>query len=407
MNKKVMGKAGYFGKICLLLARTLKLSKTVSNCDTKHLVEIEIKSQKMLKKFNGRYYKIDEKHDDLILLNAKKDTHLVGKKIYFRSPVTCACGNEVCQKCFGRTSLLNMDIADGVSGFEVEETTKVVNQMILSTKHLLTTISEKIEFNDVFYKFFSITAGEVNPVLNNDEIEDLDNWAVWIDPNSLQKSDELDDDSSFNTFIMGKFYVQNLVTKEYLEVYPSEEREMYLTEDCLNLMKKGKGYIKFKDMEEDTALFELEIMNNELTKPLYQLMDLLNTAKKDSPDMTYSEMVQIFTELLIESKIDAMALSGELIINRLIRNDPDEDFERPDFTEDEIPPYQIYTVLKALENNKSALVGLSSQNIKRQLLSDDLITKKTGTSFIDPFFKKKTSTKRLKNIHKHLKNKQR
>lgn len=141
--------------------------------------------------------------------------------------------------------------------------------MILSTKHLLTTISEKIEFNDTFYKFFSLSAGEINPVLNNDVIENLDDWAVWIDPNTIQKSDELDDDSSFNTFINGKFYVQNLVTKEYFEVSSTEEREMYLTEECLELMRKGKGYIKFKDMEDDTTLFELVILNNELTKPLY------------------------------------------------------------------------------------------------------------------------------------------
>ena len=134
-------------------------------------------------------------------------------------------------------------------------------------------------------------------------------------------------------------------------------------------------------------------------------MDLLNTARKDQPELSYSEMTQKFTELLLEAKIDAMALSGELIINRLIRNDPDEDFERPDFTLDEIPPYQIYTVLKALFNNKSALIGLSSQDIKKQLLSDDLITKKTGTSYIDSFFKKDTSTKRLKDIHNIVKNK--
>lgn len=123
--------------------------------------------------------------------------------------------------------------------------------------------------------------------------------------------------------------------------------------------------------------------------------------------MTLSEMAQKFTDLLVEAGIGAMALSGELIINRLVRNDPDDNFSRPDFSNDEIPPYQIYTILKALEKNKSALIGLSSQNIKRQLLSDELVTKKTGTSYIDPFFKKKISTKRYIDIHNKLKNKKR
>lgn len=97
----------------------------------------------------------------------------------------------------------------------------------------------------------------------------MDDWAIWIDPNDLQKSDELDDDSSFNTFINGKFYVQNLVTKEYIEIHAMDDREMYLTEEALELLKIGKGFIKFKDMSEETTLFELVIMNNELTKPLY------------------------------------------------------------------------------------------------------------------------------------------
>lgn len=79
----------------------------------------------MLAKYNGRYYKKDG-DDNLYLLNAKKDKDLIGQTLHFRSPVTCACGNEVCHKCFGTTSLLNLDIMDGVSGFEVEETTKVV-----------------------------------------------------------------------------------------------------------------------------------------------------------------------------------------------------------------------------------------------------------------------------------------
>ena len=44
LNKKVMGKAGYFSKMILMLASTLKMSKTVSDCGTRHLVEYDIKN---------------------------------------------------------------------------------------------------------------------------------------------------------------------------------------------------------------------------------------------------------------------------------------------------------------------------------------------------------------------------
>lgn len=401
-NKKVMGSAGYFGKLVVLLVRTLSLSKTVDNCDTKHLLPITIKNDKMLKKYNSRYYKINTK-DDLSILDSSKDKHLIGQTILLRSPITCACENdEVCHKCFGVTSLLSADISDGVSAYEAEEITKKVNQDVLSIKHLLTTVSEQIVFNKDFYKFFNIVAGGIHPLLDTTEIDDLDNWAIWINPSDLKKSDEMDSDSFFNTYIEGKFYVENMITKEVIEIKSEDNREMFLTEECLTLMKKNRGYIKFKDMDDDTVLFELIIVNNELTRPLYELMDLLNKSRKKGETITYQDMAQKMTELLVDSGIDAMSVAGELIINRLIRKDPDETFERPDFSKEDIGDYQIYTLLKALRNNKSPLIGLASQDIKLQLLSDD-ITKKHGSSYIDPFYKQKTSTKRLKDIHKYLK----
>ena len=64
--------------------------KSCRNCNTKHLVEIEITSAKMLAKFNGRYYK-DDLNGKLKLIDSDRDTHLINKTIYLRSPITCAC----------------------------------------------------------------------------------------------------------------------------------------------------------------------------------------------------------------------------------------------------------------------------------------------------------------------------
>lgn len=254
------GRAGYFGKVVLELARTLSLSKTVSDCNTKHLLEIEVKNKKMLAKYDGRYYKENE-YDDLKVLDASKDKDLIGKTLLFRSPVTCACKDEICHKCFGRTSLLNIDIADGVAGFEVEEWTKEVEQRILSAKHLLTTISERIQFNDDFDRFFNLCAGEINPIISESTVEDLDDWAIYIEKDSIQKSVELDDDSSFNNYIETGFYVMNTVTKEKIWIHTDEGKEIYLTDECLSLLKRNM--IKFKDLSDDTTLFEMIIMNGQ------------------------------------------------------------------------------------------------------------------------------------------------
>ena len=112
-------------------------------------------------------------------------------------------------------------------------------------------------------------------------------------------------------------------------------------------------------------------MNNELTKPLYNLMDLLNKERAEDIDESIDSISQKFLDLLIESKIDANVVAAELIINRLIRSVKNP-YERPDFSKEKLEPYMIYTVSRALERNKSPLIGISFQNIKRQLLSDEL-----------------------------------
>lgn len=399
MNKKVMGNAGYFGKLVLLLARTLSLSKTVSDCGTKHYLKIYIKTPQMLQKYNNRYY-VDA-NGEIRLVNARKDTQLIGTWVNFRSPITCSCHDEVCHVCFGRTSTMNFDISAGVVGFEVEEFTKVVNQMILSAKHLLTTVSEKINFSEEFNRFFKLYCGEVSPKIGDDAIPDIEDWAVWIDPTSVQKADELDEDSSFNSYVLGGFYVQNMKTHESIWISTDEDRELFLTDDLIDLVRKGRGYARFSEMNELTTLFSIVIMNNELTKPLYSLMSLLNSKAKADQNVTsnYHEMAQKFTDLLLDAKIGATALSGELIISRLIRKDPDVDFERPDFTKDEVGKYKILTVSRAIEHNKSPLLGFAGQDIKRQLMSDNLVTIKNAPSYIDAHFKKTTSTERFIEDH--------
>ena len=215
--------------------------------------------------------------------------------------------------------------------------------------------------------------------------------------------EEQDYDSLYNTCISnGRIYIRYVgkgKSKEDITIQAVGEKEIFLSELALDLMKKGKGLIYFKDLDDDCKLFEMVILNQELTKPLYELMDLLNKQRADEINDTITSISQKFLDLLIESKIDASVIAAELIINRLIRSAVNI-YERPDFTKDEIEPYNIYTVSKALEKNKSPLVGISFQNIKRQLLSDELYEDRDGTSFIDPFYWENIPTKNLKEYAK-------
>lgn len=381
MNNSKMGPAGYFGKTVLILARTVGLSRTVSDCNTVHGVRIEIKDEHWLEKLHDRWYRLDDS-DDYHLLNAKKDKHLIGKTIILRSPVTCALQDSVCAKCFGRNAILNYDIADGLGAFGCEEISKVVNQNILSVKHLLTTISNIIKFNESFYKYFEILGGDIFVKEDNNFVHDdgSEDYVIYIDPKNLSHVDEMDGDFMFNTLFRGAFMVINRQTGEADAVTCTTVEELYPTEKCIQLIKKGNGYIDFADIGED-ALFSVDIQNNELTRPLYNIMHLIKNSS-NTVNETIDSMTQKFISYIIEANMDATAVQCEMIINRLVRS-VENPYDRPDFTKEDLEDYRMLSVSQAIRSNHSPLLGLSFEKVKSQMVAYDTFHERRGTSYLD------------------------
>ena len=386
MNKKVMGMAGYFGKSVLILSLTQSLSKTVYDCGTNHYCHVYIRDKSILEKYDRRYYKVNN-DQSLRVLNADKDTNLIGKTILLRSPTKCCLGNgEICHVCYGKNASLALDIADGAPGFGSQEITKVINQMILSAKHLLSTISENVVFNDRFYDFFNLVADEVITSTANSPVDDINEWAIYIDMNDIELHDDMDDATSYNTSIpSGRFYVRNLKTSESYLIESVSEKELFLTDDVIQMVKKNNGLIKFKDIEDGQCIFNIDIMNNELTKPLYDIMNLLN--RKRDREYTIDSMVEYFCDLLVQSGIAAHSLQAEIIIRCLVRRGDNKMFY-PDFSHVKEPKYVILTIEQAIESYPSPLLGLTYQDLKEQILADETFFEKSSDAYIDELFKK-------------------
>lgn len=272
----------------------------------------------------------------------------------------------------------------GLGVFESQEMTKDLEQKILSAKHLLSTRSEKIEFNDEFYKYFSLSVGEVN--LSLEDVEDINDLAIYVIPEEISKMEEFDNDSTYNTYISsGRFFLRNLKTKEDTEIKILRDKELYITTEAIQIIRANNGLLKFKDVDQDMQIFEVIIMNNELTKPLYDLMSLLDSDKKEGFDeINIDNVSQRFLDIIVQT-IGASMVSAEILLNRLIRK-PDDVMTRPDFTKKKMPPYYIYTVTKVLENNESITIGLGFENLKRQLTNSNL-DRRTSPSYMDIFFK--------------------
>ena len=384
-----MGKSGHFARKTMLLVSNVTLRDDDKACNSVHPIEYEIKTKEHLRRFVGRYYKLYNERNFHVLKG--DETHLIGQKILVKSPITCGSKHGVCRECYGDVMYhTNKNVAIGSYAGAV--ITNPVSQSVLSAKHLLTTISETIKFNKEFYDFFILSANEI--MINTDN-ENLMDYSLVIIGENIVSINELDE-GEFNQFLT-MFHIKNNKTGETVEIFEETGKDMYLSPDLMKTMGIGSGKkpkkiyeANLSDLPDDSRLFIMEIENNELTRPLYNIMGLLDTKerRRQMNIETLDDLAQKMLDLLIESKINVMSVHGEVILNPLIRSNEDI-LKRPNFTKyKSAQDYQILTVEAALEKHPSVAISLSFQFLGRQLLSP-LTFKKTGTSFIDPFFKER------------------
>jgi len=399
MNKKVMGNAGDYAKSLAILSTTVTLSKRVDDCHTHHLVEIVIHDKDTLKKFNGRYYTTNPNEPEKLSVLHDGDPDnldLIGKTLYFRSPVYCACRmkkgrRNFCHKCFGKAAKLNLDIASGISVYTTQTITNVVEQNVLSTKHLLTTISESVEFTSDFNEIFQFSGGELK-VRDNCSI-DINKLVIEIPEESLFCEDMFDNDSDANSYIYGEFYIRDIKTGDTSAIN-EDGKKIYISKVFNDLLSEHQNSVPISLLADESCVMRIDIQNNELTKPLYELMEL--TSKRGLPE-TADAMVQRYVSLLIKADITTPAVGVEMIVAALMRSAEDES-SFPDFTFDGDVNYVMVTLDRAIKNSKSINTGLVYKYIKDQLLSPNL-DNRTGESVYDILFSEHVSTKSFKDFY--------
>ena len=390
VNSSDMGKIGYFVKNMNILVRTLTLSRDKHMCDSKHYVNYEVKSKNHLKLLVGKYM-YDDALGDIRMINAN-DTKLVGKKIKVKSVLTCACGpNKYCPVCGGDIVNWNSDIQDGLCTMLTMEHTKEIEQNSLSTKHLLITDSIEVKFTDEFYKHFTLFGEEVR-FLNN--VDDVNELAIHIDPERIIKIEEFDEDSTYNTYLDGgMFEFVNMVTGEVVQVGIVNDQKLYINNEVISIFRENDGFLKLGEIDDDTPIFNVMIENMDRVRPYVEMLNLITT---DSWKETLGveddidAISQKFFDLLVSFRIPLNVTAVEITLNRLI-GDPNDMNKHPDFSKNALPPYHFYTLQNKLSNNASPTIGLIHDNIKRQI-TDVNFTKRQEPSYMDDFFKEKVCT---------------
>ena len=409
MNKTKMGDAGYLSRNLMIASRTLSLSRTQFDCGTKHLLKLHVKDGPFLHRLENKWY-CEHLGEPLKLCHYDDCKDLIGKDIWVRSLITCAGGDECCHVCYGRDSHLVMNMP-GMAVFNTEVYSEPVGQNILSTKHLLFTAATKISFSPSFDRYFKFYAGDVY-------LKEQDEWDNTVDTNHLsvriEKSNMLQinrqDMLEFNAFgnhVESPFYVFNNLTKTYDQIEIIDYESMFIDATSLSHFKlitdknTQKEYydIPFNILssELEGRLLSIDIKNHGLTDTLYMIMNLLNKDAAKYED--YHQLAQDFFEMLISASIQCRHVQAEVILNRLIR-DANNIYVRPDFSKFKHPETKILTLNQALLNTRAPTIGLSYQEVKRQLLSNDLYTEKNESSYLDPIFSTSVPTERFKQLNR-------
>jgi len=374
LQKQNVGQSGSFARNLGLNNQDSKLHQDPNySCDTKNYEIIEIENSDMLDEFNMRYYKLNP-NGVLYLLDSERDTHLIGKTIYLRSPMTCASaarGQGICYKCYGDLAYVNRDINIGQIASEL--LSSIYTQILLSAKHLLESAIVKMHWTDGFFDLFSV---DYNHVILKEDM----NWKGFkmiID--DTYSDDDDDEDSDFlgedymNTYITSFKIVfpdgHELTISTYSSSEPSSDN-IYLHQDLLDYMDKvdnGDGYYEFdmlKLSQNVDTLFIVDVKNNELSKTMKAIKNIIDN-KKTTKSYNIHTILADFIKTNLSGNIKMNAVHFEVLLMNQIRSAEDI-LELPDWS-NENEPYQLLTLSESLNNNRSISVRLQASKIARAL----------------------------------------
>lgn len=361
-------------------------------CDTKAFEEIYIKSKPILHMLNNRYCRIHPNGVDF-LIDENKHEYLIGKKIYLRSPMTCASksrGEGICYKCYGDLAYTVSDINIGRIASEL--LSSELTQRLLSAKHLLETIIKKLRWLAEFFSYFEIDGNIIRLISD----ADFKGYKMIIDTESIvsESEDGYDDEDSDTQSALHSVYHEHI--SEFMIEDPDGERHvirtedydnLYLSSDLYDIIKKkinaieGEISINMNTLT-DMGLFFIIIHNNELTKSLDRIKDIIN--KNDiTKSMDKNSLLQALLETVAESNLGVSAIHLEVILSNQLRHVNDI-LELPEW---QYPnePYRILTLNDALTDNPSITISLEYQKIAKALITP-LSFRKRKASFMDLFF---------------------
>jgi hypothetical protein len=374
-NSRMVRRSGY-------LTRKLSLSmidryhdNNLADCNTKHFVAFKVSDEKKIGQIEGRHYyelsESGEKVSELKTVGSDGDS-LVGKTIGLRSPVTCA-GKHVCKTCYGsEMSEINKDLNTGLVA--VMYLTNPLTQKLLSAKHLLTTNTERVDWGNKFLDYMSVNMNsiyfadpEVSVSFNSgDFLTDEEEELPYIKKMEIYSGGKKVADYEAPADI--KFFVDTKALKD---------------RDAEYSVETGRYFVSGKNFGEEDSVFTFIAKNNELTKSLEQIVDLIETVDHLGVKDDYNLMVNKFSDLIIENGLYISSVHAEMIVSNLIREE--ETGKRLDFSKKNLDKHKIIRVSNSVMDAPLS-VSLAFERLDEQLVDLDTY-EKDGVSLMDHLYK--------------------
>jgi hypothetical protein len=369
-NARQVRKSGYLTRKLSLALVDRYHDHNHEDCGTEHYIKYDVEDQKKLSQIHGRHYYIinnnGKKKSELLTVDSNHDKNLIGKTIGLRSPVTCAADGHVCRTCYGsELSEINEGLNTGL--IAVLLLTNPLTQKLLSAKHLLTTNTEKINWNydekKPFLDYFTIN---MNSIFIKDPDTDV---LVYKVPLEKQDEDEIGDYAekieiihqgkkifTYETPDVKLYYNMNNIKNDY---YYDEEENLE-SEENIKIVK-----LKGSDFEKNEAAFTFMAKNNELTKSLQEILDLIESSEHLEVE-TFDKLVNKFNNLILENKLNIMSVHAEMISSVLIANK--ETGNKLDFSKKKLNAYEILRVSNTVLNGPLAK-SLAFERIPEQFIN--------------------------------------
>lgn len=370
LQKTNVGESGAFARNLELNNQDTFLHKDPSYiCDTQNFEEVLIDSPTKLQMYDIRYYRENPLGVDK-LLESNKCQHLIGKKLFFRSPMTCASaarGHGICYKCYGDLAYANQEV--NIGQIASEALSSIYTQILLSAKHLLESLVIKMQWTKEFYDLFKVTFNTI--ALDENKI--YRGYKLII--NEEIKSDEDIDNVEYD------YYINSFIIKtpqgDEIKIHTTESDNIYISPEFYSYLNNFRSKSKNDEDDEDfrieldmvplmdmDVLFIMEIRNSELSRTMDQIKKLINN-KSVIQEHNRNSILEAFINTNISGGIKLNAVHFEVLLMNQIRA-IDDDLELPNWS---IPnqQYQILPLEKSLSNNRSITVRLQSNKIAKAL----------------------------------------